>query len=1583
MAIRRLRFRTGGLSILGQVINVPVDVNNMVTTLPRNLDDDYAINISIKRNLIHKSSYLSGVVKKRVVKEWLKYLIDQPLYRQYSIKVDYEMMDRELQNHETRAASFSLIDELESDAPGHEVLASNQHSLLWNEDSVLVIAPGQNVRPIQLASDTHAEELSFPAIYYGHPRVYPPTLRVTPYVVANSEVRRKDRRGATPEHILYVMMKILRYRVVDGIRNYFHCAEETENITKRMIGEENFLENCLEKNFSFLKSIPNSAQYWVSRRKDLFAMIRQLGKPTCFLTLSANETEWPHLITTLFKLAHPTAIDQLNNPLADLRKEERSELVNKDPVTCCIYFQRKLEVLLSIITSKRSYNPFGRYWVKNYFLRIEFQHRGSPHAHILLWMNDDPAEPVSEDMPRSIELVDHLCSVSSRSLPDHSYHNQIHRHTFTCTKRGESSCRFGIPFWPTNKTRVLLPLSKSDGRKRALQCKAISLRGALENKHYEDIESFLLDNNLSDNLYLDVVRSTLIRPQLLYRRSMSEILVNTFNPWIATTLNSNMDLQYIIDEYSCASYVVDYVNKSNRGMSNLHRELLKLGDEYPNLTYEHLLKRLGSKILNSVEISAQEAAWFLLGQSMSRCSKKVIYIPTCWPSERYKSFKTRKSLKELDADSTDIWSKSIIEKYEERIGALDAVCLADFVAWYNPTRSESCDLNIMEDTDGDDLPTESDSIESGRRRHPRIIRYRNYDQSDTENFQREMVTLFVPFRNEHSDLLDRNSFKAIYSDNIGIIAKKRAEYERTDLAEILRQCEEIARESKAPTSDDPSRVRNFLLRDVASNEESEDLDPMNHVNTAILSTMCRKEGIMTKEEFCNLMSQTNRLQRELLVEIIHRVHLEVRKPLQIFFTGPAGTGKTFVLKLIMEIYNRYCPDKNDLNNSYVACATTGKAAVQLGGTTVHSAYHLNPMQKDSSISPERLHGYRQLFRNIRCVIIDEVSMLSSIMLHRINHRLQQITGNWHEFFGGMDMILCGDLRQLPPVSSAPVYSGSSYHVERFTVWHSLDYLALEEVVRQNDATFSAILTKIGDGLPLDSTESSLIESRFRTCRWVEEHLEGVVRLFHQNSHVDGFNIRTMKNGLTSVATDRIIGYSNVDECTSAQLRLNRMSTIDAQGLPNYINLVIDQRYMLTSNVDVNDGLVNGAIGVLRHIEFISDQQQSERVDPMSLRLWIEFSDQSTGSLMRQQQRKVISRMRRVVHRSWTPIISKSANISLTKKIKSKRQQFPLTPASAITIHKSQGGTFDKIVYQYAKNQPNQLVYVALSRVKSIEGLHIINDADDHTFYHKFGSNSPSIKRVRDELSRLSKHRLSTLTSEVRSFIGSHDNNHLVVCTINVQSLPSHSKDLSSDQLIMRSNILVLTETWMADLSSDIEIEGFHLIMARHSSRRASAQLRRSAGGVAIYVSSKLRANCVALPHDRYGQTGDFVKLRIETQSSGSLYLAGVYIHPGSSVQQIKAFLGNSMSEWRRNSHEGKGSVVVTGDFNVDVRKHSWILEYMRDEFGLVYVGNEQPTTLSSSIIDLTFMRDVDVKCMPYVGYFSYHRPLFNLISPAK
>ncbi|KAH9374313.1 hypothetical protein HPB48_000014 [Haemaphysalis longicornis] len=133
---------------------------------------------------------------------------------------------------------------------------------------------------------------------------------------------------------------------------------------------------------------------------------------------------------------------------------------------------------------------------------------------------------------------------------------------------------------------------------------------------------------------------------------------------------------------------------------------------------------------------------------------------------------------------------------------------------------------------------------------------------------------------------------------------------------------------------------------------------------------------MDRDEYCNLMRMTNAEQHNLLREIIHRQTTPSAPPLRVFLTGPAGCGKAFVLRLAMDLNRRYSNTVNNTAyNAFALCASTGKAAVAVGGTTVHAAFKLSGKttgpNKDGGISASESNTFRVAFQNVKCVIIDE------------------------------------------------------------------------------------------------------------------------------------------------------------------------------------------------------------------------------------------------------------------------------------------------------------------------------------------------------------------------------------------------------------------------------------------------------------------------------------------------------------------------------------------------------------------------------------------------------------------------------------
>ncbi|GFX03779.1 ATP-dependent DNA helicase [Trichonephila clavipes] len=127
--------------------------------------------------------------------------------------------------------------------------------------------------------------------------------------------------------------------------------------------------------------------------------------------------------------------------------------------------------------------------------------------------------------------------------------------------------------------------------------------------------------------------------------------------------------------------------------------------------------------------------------------------------------------------------------------------------------------------------------------------------------------------------------------------------------------------------------------------------------------------------------------------------------------SPAGWGKTFVIKLLMEIYYRHTD-----NDGY--CQSC-KAAVAISGMTVHTALKIS-LSRLLPLHSETAQQYRTLFKYTKLIIIDEISIISAQLLLKVDSKLKQITGNFQINFGGLDIFLTGDLRQLPPVCFTPI-----------------------------------------------------------------------------------------------------------------------------------------------------------------------------------------------------------------------------------------------------------------------------------------------------------------------------------------------------------------------------------------------------------------------------------------------------------------------------------------------------------------------------------------------------------------------------------
>ena len=371
----------------------------------------------------------------------------------------------------------------------------------------------------------------------------------------------------------------------------------------------------------------------------------------------------------------------------------------------------------------------------------------------------------------------------------------------------------------------------------------------------------------------------------------------------------------------------------------------------------------------------------------------------------------------------------------------------------------------------------------------------------------------------------------------------------------------------------------------------------------------------------------------------------------IFLTGPAGSGKTHVLQQFIG----WC-HAEDLN--IAVTASTGIAATHLGGVTIHSwagigiSDSLSSYELDELTQKEFLH---KRFKFTDVLVIDEISMLHSYRLDLVDMVLRAVRGV-NEPFGGIQVVMCGDFFQLPPVNR----SGSANHFAfEAAVWQQMDELQvcyLETVYRQSNDPLLDILNELRSG---QLSESSLHELEQRlNIEYNEDHLP--TKLFTHNKDVDAMNAQHL--AAVPAKSKRYHMTSSGPKAKLKGLKKNCLA-------PEELELKEGARVMFLKN-NYSQGYVNGTLGTV--VDISGDYPMVET-----------------------DEGKTIT----VSPETW---VMEQGNA-----IQAEISQLPLRLAWAITVHKSQGMTLDSAQIDLSKSFVPGMGYVALSRVRSLDGLFLL------------------------------------------------------------------------------------------------------------------------------------------------------------------------------------------------------------------------------------------------------------------------------------
>ena len=215
-------------------------------------------------------------------------------------------------------------------------------------------------------------------------------------------------------------------------------------------------------------------------------------------------------------------------------------------------------------------------------------------------------------------------------------------------------------------------------------------------------DEFLQKLDLTIDAYIFSICYSLQRDTLFLKRFPLDIRINNYNADLLKAWRANLDIQYVLDPYSCAVYILSYITKGQRGMSRLLETVCNEAKS-GNKDLINQVRHIGNKFLNAVEISAQEAVYLILQMPLRYSSRQVQFINTSIPDERTFLLKPIEKLRDLPDSSDNVESDNLIKRYHRRPHQLKNLCLADFAAWYNCIKQNS-NPNKAPQTSDDFLP---------------------------------------------------------------------------------------------------------------------------------------------------------------------------------------------------------------------------------------------------------------------------------------------------------------------------------------------------------------------------------------------------------------------------------------------------------------------------------------------------------------------------------------------------------------------------------------------------------------------------------------------------------------------------------------------------------------------------------------------------------------------------------------------------------------------------------------------------------------------------------------------------------------
>jgi len=1033
--------------------------------------------------------------------------------------------------------------------------------------------------------------------------------------------------------------------------------------------------------------------YWLTRRRDLRAMIKQLCCPHLFATFSAADVQWPDLHRFMPTDLPPNCTEQ-----------ERARIYNRDlndnPGIAAYYFHRRWELFLHHVL-KPKFN------IVDFWYRYEWQHRGSSHVHAFFWLKDAPkVEDLdlenAESIQQFIQFWDPLVSTMNPSInePVSMIHPSAqHPSTLSYTHR-ELAQLLNRVQRHTRCTSYCLRRPKGAPKEAELVCRF---------KYPKDIRE--LSEVIKDE-----------RGLLQFVTKRNDSVLNEYNTVQILGWRANVDFTPCVSRGAVEAYISKYCSKTevkSESYGELFNTVLpKLEEDVAGtIAFQKLL----GELIIERDWTAQECMHILLGCPMYRSSRQF----------RSLNVSNRRSNPVLnhdqmeDEDSSAVAS-TLLDRYESRPpGVLNDIPLFRVFQRY---RWEKGEFKFC----------------------PRTTYVVNVwpayvpDQSDPEmyeNWCRAKLQLHHPYRNLNDLQKDEDG------NDIGWIAayeKCRAECDEHD-PDPLMTLEEMEVDHDIESEfEEEEEEEDPVLRDwqVLAGQGPRNRPTDHRLGSRDIDTqfdwqasyrMYDSEDVKTGEMYLEEQKrQTEHItddipdvdiskltdnQRRIWVKVFSHYSRTLLHqnppPLRINIDGTAGTGKSFLISAITKTLNSFAAERG-LGSPIIRVAPTGIAAFNINGSTLHETFSI-PTKCFSKLNNAQELQLQKRLKDCKYIILDEKSMVGRRMLGYLDNRLRvAFPEKSNEMFGGCSLLMFGDFGQLPPVGDTALFNLTHYdessnknidsNYGRSVYMNGInESITLNRVMRQQGDSPTAI--RFREVLScVQSKEATEADCEFLNTRCIqnlspEERSKflddgDTLYLCPRNAQVSQINDSKMAASGNPVV---VIPARHTGRGAS------KASDDEAEGLVPKLKLMEGAKVMLTRNIWTKQGLTNGSTGTiriaLRQIEtnmsdkIIFTPEQTPHRDVPAV-IMVKMPCYKGPTLWYAEDGTPI-----------VPLVPFTVRWHQKNGIPCSRTQYPLRIAYAVTIHKSQGMTLNKAIVEPGDRDDSRgQLFVALSRVRRVEDL---------------------------------------------------------------------------------------------------------------------------------------------------------------------------------------------------------------------------------------------------------------------------------------